>query len=43
MRNLCIDEIGGVKNEKKGVLQFEKNVFHVLLFFSYSFGFAFQT
>ncbi len=30
------------QNEKKSVLQFEKNVFTLLLFFGWSFGFAFQ-
>jgi hypothetical protein len=45
MRKLCIDEVGEVKmkkNEKKHVLQFEKNVFSLLLFCGCSFGFAFQ-
>jgi hypothetical protein len=30
------------KNEKKRVSQFEKNIFSLLLFFGWSFGFAFQ-
>jgi len=33
MRELCTDEIGRVKMKKKCVLQFEKNLFSLLLFF----------
>jgi hypothetical protein len=45
MKKLCIDEVGEVKmkkNEKNLILQFEKNIFSLLLFFGCSFGFAFQ-
>jgi hypothetical protein len=40
MRNLCTDEVGGVKvkknEKKKSVLQLERKVFSLLLFFGCS-------
>jgi len=43
MRNICTDEVGVKmkKTEKKRVLQFQNNVFSLLLFSGCSFGFAF--
>jgi hypothetical protein len=39
---LKVEEVKMKKNEKDRVLQFEKNVFFLLLFIGWCFGFAFQ-
>jgi hypothetical protein len=45
LRKLCICEVGGSKWKKKGKKKhfvIRKNVFSLLLYFGYFFGFAFQ-